>query len=55
VFKGKTDAEQLTLECLRYMYRLLFLFYIESRPGTYQESCPLGVLQLSTFLKVTSI
>ena len=32
VFKGKTDAEQLTLECLRYMYRLLFLFYIESRP-----------------------
>ena len=32
VFKGKTDAEQLNLECLRYMYRLLFLFYIESRP-----------------------
>ena len=32
VFKGKTDADQLTLECLRYMYRLLFLFYIESRP-----------------------
>ncbi|APD47026.1 MULTISPECIES: Eco57I restriction-modification methylase domain-containing protein [unclassified Synechococcus] len=32
VFKGKTDAEQLTRECLRYMYRLLFLFYIESRP-----------------------
>ncbi len=32
VFKGKTDAEQLTSECLRYMYRLLFLFYIESRP-----------------------
>ena len=32
VFKGKTDANQLTLECLRYMYRLLFLFYIESRP-----------------------
>ena len=29
VFKGKIDAEQLTLECLRYMYRLLFLFYIE--------------------------
>ncbi|MFS6818125.1 hypothetical protein AAF134_01740 [Synechococcus lacustris Tous-12m] len=26
VFKGKTDADQLTLECLRYMYRLLFLF-----------------------------
>ncbi|MFQ6539405.1 MULTISPECIES: Eco57I restriction-modification methylase domain-containing protein [Aphanothece] len=32
VFKGKTEADQLTLECLRYMYRLLFLFYIESRP-----------------------
>jgi|688.fasta_scaffold05566_10 hypothetical protein len=32
VFKGKTDADQLTLECLRFMYRLLFLFYIESRP-----------------------
>jgi len=32
VFRGKTDADQLTLECLRYMYRLLFLFYIESRP-----------------------
>ncbi len=26
------DAEQLTRECLRYLYRLLFLFYIEARP-----------------------
>ena len=26
------DAEQLTTGCLRYMYRLLFLFYIEARP-----------------------
>ena len=25
-------AGQLTLECLRYMYRLLFMFYIEARP-----------------------
>ena len=25
-------AENLTIECLRYMYRLLFLFYIEARP-----------------------
>ena len=25
-------SEQLTIECLRYMYRLLFLFYIEARP-----------------------
>jgi hypothetical protein len=26
------DAGELSLECLRYMYRLLFLFYIEARP-----------------------
>lgn len=32
IYNGRTDAEQLTLESLRYMYRLLFLFYIESRP-----------------------
>lgn len=34
VFSGeeKLDADQLTRECLRYMYRLLFLFYIEARP-----------------------
>lgn len=30
--KNALDAEQLSRECLRYMYRLLFLFYIESRP-----------------------
>lgn len=29
---GKKLADQLTIECLRYMYRLLFLFYIEARP-----------------------
>ncbi len=29
---GRDLAEQLTRECLRYMYRLLFLFYIEARP-----------------------
>ncbi len=29
---GKDMAGQLSLECLRYMYRLLFLFYIEARP-----------------------
>ena len=28
----KLDPDQLSRECLRYMYRLLFLFYIESRP-----------------------
>ncbi len=35
VFSGdeKLDPEQLTIECLRYMYRLLFIFYIEARPG----------------------
>jgi hypothetical protein len=32
VFKGRIDPDQLSLECLRYMYRLLFLFYIEARP-----------------------
>lgn len=26
------DASQLTLECLRYMYRMLFLLFIEARP-----------------------
>jgi hypothetical protein len=29
---GTELATQLTLECLRYMYRLLFMFYIEARP-----------------------
>ncbi len=34
IFSGKNelDAGQLSLECLRYMYRLLFLLYIEARP-----------------------
>ncbi|WP_414541717.1 Eco57I restriction-modification methylase domain-containing protein [Nostoc sp. CCY0012] len=31
VFSGQLDAGQLSIECLRYMYRLLFLFYIEAR------------------------
>ena len=30
--ENKLDESKLTLECLRTMYRLLFLFYIESRP-----------------------
>lgn len=30
--QNKLDPEQLSLECLRFMYRLLFLFYIEARP-----------------------
>ncbi len=29
---GTDMADQLTRECLRYLYRLLFLFYIEARP-----------------------
>ncbi|MBF0453110.1 MAG: class I SAM-dependent DNA methyltransferase, partial [Candidatus Magnetomorum sp.] len=29
---GRDMAGQLSRECLRYMYRLLFLFYIEARP-----------------------
>ncbi len=34
IFSGKheLDPGELSLECLRYMYRLLFLFYIEARP-----------------------
>jgi hypothetical protein len=34
VFSGEEalDPEKLTVECLRFMYRLLFLFYIEARP-----------------------
>lgn len=30
--KSNIDASQLSIECLRYMYRMLFLFYIEARP-----------------------
>lgn len=30
--KNKLDPEELSRQCLRYMYRLLFLFYIEARP-----------------------
>jgi len=30
--KNALDESELSLECLRYMYRLLFMFYIEARP-----------------------
>jgi hypothetical protein len=30
--KNELDPDQLSLECLRLVYRLLFLFYIEARP-----------------------
>ncbi|GKT10530.1 N-6 DNA methylase [Desulforhabdus sp. TSK] len=29
---GKKYSDKLTRECLRYLYRLLFLFYVEARP-----------------------
>lgn len=29
---NELDPAQVSVECLRYMYRLLFLFYVESRP-----------------------
>ena len=54
VFSGKLDAGQLTIECLRYMYRLLFLFYIEARrdlgyapmnAGVYREGYSLESLR----------
>ncbi|MDX2504168.1 MAG: hypothetical protein QNL62_06805 [Gammaproteobacteria bacterium] len=34
IYSGKKglDPDQLSIECLRYMYRLLFIFYIEARP-----------------------
>lgn len=34
IFSGSNELDpgELSLECLRYMYRLLFLFYIEARP-----------------------
>jgi len=34
-------AESLSIECLRYMYRLLFVFYLESRPelGYVPQNC----------------
>lgn len=32
IYSGQLDPERLSRECLRYMYRLLFLFYIEARP-----------------------
>ncbi len=30
--KNQLDPDELSRQCLRYMYRLLFLFYIEARP-----------------------
>ena len=32
VYGDEIDAQQLAIECIRYMYRILFLLYIEARP-----------------------
>lgn len=32
VYGEEIDGQQLAIECVRYMYRLLFLFYVEARP-----------------------
>ncbi|MBZ0115604.1 MAG: hypothetical protein K8H88_01325 [Sandaracinaceae bacterium] len=39
--ENEVFAEQLSRDCLRYMYRLLFLFYIEARPEL--GYAPMGV------------
>lgn len=40
------DAGQLTLECLRYMYRMLFVLFIEARPELgYAPICELSYLK----------
>lgn len=36
---GRDLAQQLSLECLRYMYRLLFILYIEARPELGYAPC----------------
>ncbi len=64
-YTGKTalDAEQLSRECLRYMYRLLFLFYIEARPDlayvplnseAYRKGYSLETLRDLELVKLTS-
>ena len=52
-YQGKTalNPEQLSRECLRYMYRLLFLFYIEARP----ELGYVPIKSSETYLKGYSI
>ena len=65
VFTGdeKLDAKQLTIECLRYMYRLLFLLYIEARPelgyvpmksDAYRLGCSLESLRDLEMVKLTT-
>jgi hypothetical protein len=33
VYGEEIDAQALAVECIRYMYRILFLLYVEARPG----------------------
>ena len=65
VFKdeGGLDEAQLTVECLRYMYRLLFLFYIEARPelgyapmkaASYRDGYSLETLRDLELVKLTT-
>lgn len=49
--KNELDPEQLSLECLRLMYRLLFLFYIEARP----ELGYVPILKSQAYLKGYSL
>ncbi|MFC1743404.1 Eco57I restriction-modification methylase domain-containing protein [Candidatus Riflebacteria bacterium] len=60
---GKELAKNLTLECLRYMYRLLFLFYIEARPeleytpiksDAYRKGYSLEMLRDLEMIKLTT-
>jgi type I restriction-modification system DNA methylase subunit len=64
-FTGKSalDADALSRECLRYMYRLLFLFYIEARPElkyvphqseAYRKGYSLEALRDLELVKLTS-
>src|SRR5690606_38824228 len=32
VYGEEIDGQQLAIECIRYMYRILFMLYIEARP-----------------------
>jgi len=65
-FTGKSalDADALSRECLRYMYRLLFLFYIEARPElgyvphqseAYRKGYSLETLRDLELVKLTTV
>ncbi|MCP4687767.1 MAG: class I SAM-dependent DNA methyltransferase, partial [Desulfobacterales bacterium] len=63
LYQREGMARQLTTECLRYMYRLLFLFYIEARPelgyapmksDAYRMGCSLESLRDLELVKLTT-